>query len=262
MDAYQILGIKPGARKATIKAAYRKLASKYHPDKNKTQAAEELFKLIKEAYEFLMEGESSSGRFGQVAEPPPYRPPPQPPTPTHVQRVELWLTFSEAYAGARAKVRLSGLGVQFYVNVPAGVEHRAVERLLASNTYGQQIWVDCVYHLHDPKNFYEIKNIYGEEVLYCKMEMSAAELIAEKELSLPNIDPHGGYIQVSIPCTQDHNEPIKVGHYGMRRRNLRRGLLYVQPLVYFRPLDQEPFPTISKLKDKVEKLAKSYKYFK
>ena len=52
-DYYQTLGVKQGASDDEIKAAYRKLARKYHPDKNKEAGAEDKFKAISEAYEFL-----------------------------------------------------------------------------------------------------------------------------------------------------------------------------------------------------------------
>lgn len=52
-DYYDALGVKAGASDDEIKAAYRKLARKYHPDKNKAAGAEEKFKSISEAYEVL-----------------------------------------------------------------------------------------------------------------------------------------------------------------------------------------------------------------
>ena len=50
-DYYQILGIDKKADQNEIKKAYRKLAIKYHPDKNPD--GEERFKEIAEAYEVL-----------------------------------------------------------------------------------------------------------------------------------------------------------------------------------------------------------------
>lgn len=52
-DYYRILGIQRDASDDEIKKAYRKLALKYHPDKNSAANAEEKFKEIGEAYEVL-----------------------------------------------------------------------------------------------------------------------------------------------------------------------------------------------------------------
>jgi curved DNA-binding protein len=53
---YRILGLSRDATPEQIKAAYRKLARKYHPDVSKEPEAETRFKEVAEAYEFLMDG--------------------------------------------------------------------------------------------------------------------------------------------------------------------------------------------------------------
>lgn len=52
-DYYKILGILKGASEDDVRKAYRKMALKFHPDKNKSAGAEEKFKEIAEAYEVL-----------------------------------------------------------------------------------------------------------------------------------------------------------------------------------------------------------------
>lgn len=52
-DYYKILGIPKTSKDDEIKKAYRKMALRYHPDKNKTIGAEEKFKEVAEAYEVL-----------------------------------------------------------------------------------------------------------------------------------------------------------------------------------------------------------------
>jgi len=68
-DYYEILGISRTATDVEIKSAYRKLAMKYHPDRNPgDEAAEEKFKECAEAYAILADGDKRSAydRFGHA----------------------------------------------------------------------------------------------------------------------------------------------------------------------------------------------------
>ena len=57
-DYYEVLGVNKSATPDQIKSAYRKLAVKHHPDKNKgDKAAEEKFKEASEAYHVLSNSE-------------------------------------------------------------------------------------------------------------------------------------------------------------------------------------------------------------
>ncbi|WP_428330771.1 molecular chaperone DnaJ [Mucilaginibacter sp.] len=69
-DYYDILGVAKGANADEIKKAYRKMAIKYHPDKNEgDKAAEDKFKEAAEAYEVLSNTEKRQryDQFGHAA---------------------------------------------------------------------------------------------------------------------------------------------------------------------------------------------------
>lgn len=68
-DYYEILGLKKGASADEIKRAYRKLAVKYHPDKNPgNKESEDKFKQISEAYAVLSDPQKKEqfDRFGST----------------------------------------------------------------------------------------------------------------------------------------------------------------------------------------------------
>ncbi len=68
-DYYEVLGVQRNATEAEIKKAFRRLAMKYHPDRNPDdQAAETHFKEAKEACEILMDGQKRAAydQFGHA----------------------------------------------------------------------------------------------------------------------------------------------------------------------------------------------------
>ena len=67
-DYYKVLGVERNATEQEIKKAYRKLALKYHPDRNQgNKQAEEQFKEINEAYQVLSDP-SKRARYDQLGE--------------------------------------------------------------------------------------------------------------------------------------------------------------------------------------------------
>src|SRR6266567_7709520 len=78
-DYYAILGLQKTASADEIKAAYRKLAQKFHPDVSKEKDAEAKFKEVAEAYQTLKDAEKRAAydQLGSAYQPgQEFRPPP------------------------------------------------------------------------------------------------------------------------------------------------------------------------------------------
>lgn len=67
LDYWKILGLKRGASEADIKKSYRKLSKKYHPDKNKSEDAEQRFVEVSQgAFLDMISGCQSRNRSNQA----------------------------------------------------------------------------------------------------------------------------------------------------------------------------------------------------
>ena len=69
-DYYEVLGVDRSAQSGELKRSFRKLAMKYHPDRNPNDAeAEKKFKEVSEAYEVLQDDEKRAAydQYGHAA---------------------------------------------------------------------------------------------------------------------------------------------------------------------------------------------------
>jgi molecular chaperone DnaJ len=85
-DPHHVLGLVPGATPGDIRGAFRRLAMRWHPDRNPDPLAAERFRQIREAHDALLElAESGTERSGPAVP---------------VEEGELWVSFEDAIFGA------------------------------------------------------------------------------------------------------------------------------------------------------------------
>ena len=107
MNSYAILGVPQNASPAEVKRAYRRLAMRWHPDRNTSPEATERFKQIRAAYDHLLavdspEPEKIKPQQETAAEPEPE--PEESIAKAPDIRLNLEITLQEAAAGCRKAV--------------------------------------------------------------------------------------------------------------------------------------------------------------
>jgi len=221
-DYYEVLGLDRSSSDDDIKKAYRKLAMKYHPDRNAgdgQQAAEEKFKEVKEAYETLSDnsrkaaydtyGHSASPTgnshtytnmdaeafkdifaqvfgahtgFGNFTQP-------------KRQTVHgVTLTLGQAYSGVTAQI--DGAKVQ----IPAGARH------------GTRFYVADKLYQVSVKQHHKFKRANDE--LLVDVEINSIEAMLGVEAFLEHLD--GVKLQFTIPAGIQHGQIVKLNGKGMK----------------------------------------------
>ena len=214
MNEYDVLGVDPGAPEDEIKKAYRKLALKYHPDRNKDAESDGKFKKINEAWSILSDKNKRSdhdrdlhyqnarpgwqtmqggdpifdhffrnGGFGGFDE--------------FFQnmaghqrhqsrvRVDVPLTLEEVASGCLKCVRVNGRDVSF--NVPAGVRNHDVLTVQLSDFVVLEIYLNILPHESFTRRGLDVEAIVGvplDIVLYGG-EVEVASLRGQISLKVP-----------------------------------------------------------------------------
>ena len=261
MNEYEILGITETSSLAEIKHAYKKLAQKYHPDKINGDA--EKFKQIKTAYDLIL-------KSGPVKKPKPkYKPAPETEQDykpwdyhfthpyadkqqVHQYTHQINISFSDLFGGT-VRVSLT----KFYIKVPYGAIE-GVKYNLVGNTidnYNSDNF-SVIFVISDPAGFYSQKIIDGVNCLYCQVKVTSGMVLGEFELTLKNINPNLD----SFIVNASHKKMIKVPHVGLPGNKSSRGDLYVEQILTIKSLNEEIYPVLNRLQEKIKETLKEKTY--
>ena len=239
-DYYETLGVKPDASAAEIKAAYRKLARKYHPDVSKEPDAEARFKAVNEANEVLGDAKKRAQydqlraggyRSGEEFRPPPGwngngggfefdmdgegsgfsdffeslfgRARPGAQAPRQPRRARLDIDLEVAYAGGKRRIEVDGRMLD--VSIPAGIEPGKHIRLAGQGGQGRDLILEIGYLPH-PR--FELD---GRNVLV-RVPLPAWEAALGTQVEVPTL---AGNVSMNIPAGSDSGRRLRLRGRGL-----------------------------------------------
>lgn len=239
-DYYSVLGVDPGADEKAVKAAYRRLARKYHPDVSKEADAEERFKSVSEAYEVLGNAErraeydrlrASGYRPGDSYQPPNWGGPggaregfegfgdsgfsdffeslfgrargghsPRQPAES---RARLDIDLETAFAGGQTRVDVGGRTLD--IRIPAGIAPGQAIRLKGQGAGGRDLLIEIGYRPH-PR--FELD---GRDVI---LRRAVPPWLAALGGSV-EVETLGGTVSLNIPAGSGSGKRLRLRGRGM-----------------------------------------------
>ena len=233
MNPHEVLGIKQGATEQEAKKAYKKLASKHHPDKG---GDTKQFQEIKEAYERITNPEKFahenmghtpggfryqrggsvddifSDFFGHHAG--------RQQRQSTVQ-LSLWITLEDVNTGGERTVKLQGNEGPQIVNItiPRGVLDNTHVRYPDLGPSGQDLVV--VFRVRDHQKFVRIKSID----LACEQQVDIRTLLLGGNIKVTTLS--GDTKTLKIQPKTDFNTQLRLKGYGIQNTR-QTGDLYVK----------------------------------
>jgi DnaJ-class molecular chaperone len=274
-QARTILGVAKGASGDEIKRAYRKLASKFHPDKvtdeEEKKRAEVKFKQIKEAFETLEKPEEPFHHFNmndgftsqddisaifrfyaQHARN-------QRDTYDDFQdgfatfrKINFPITLSEAYAGTTKLVNIPGLPNAVFIKIEPGVSEDDCVKTVETQQVSYKIFVQII------SDDYKID--WGKTDIHRKGDLTGETLISPFLMmvggwhQVTTID--GSVVQVRIPRGLEANKLLKVRGKGYWKndRCKERGDLFLRAIPAIQRIEDIPHSTLTEFLHEVEKV--------
>lgn len=233
-DYYKILGLDRSATPDQIKQAYRKLASKHHPDKGGDTG---LFQDIQEAYAVLSDDQQRQAydnpgiRINRSGMPPPFdinsmfemfgqRPSHQ----DFVQsvRMQLWISLRDSVLGGKRAVALSSAQGQRMVeiDIPKGIEDNDTVRYAGMGPGGADLLV--AFRIKPEHQWQRQDNNITSEI-----SLPIWDLILGTTVMVESI--HGNSLELTVPAMTQPNTLLRIrGHGVTSRRNPKPGDFFVR----------------------------------
>jgi len=252
-EYYHILGVALTASKDDVKRAYKRLAQIHHPDKGGNV---ETFKRLKHAYDWILKNHGT------------YQPEPEPKKTyttwgsndhvyTHAEPPKIYevkIDFSQIFGNGRAEV-VPDSG--YFVKVPYGVRNGEVlHKQLALTDRGDKLNCSIRYTIEDPTGHYSVRDFNGVQCLFCQIHVTTGMMLSGFEFSMRNINPQIGSFTVKASPTE---RLLKVPHVGLPSRT-GRGALFVEQVVEVKALEDEIYPVLKKLQERVAELLSQKNY--
>ncbi len=218
-DCHHILGLHKGASAKDAKAAYRRLAKRFHPDA--PEGDEARFHAIAQAHAKLsqqrpapmpQDRRSLVSGFWKIAKAEP-APPPKAQNGAHIEAI-LHLSLEDALKGAARRVTLPG-GRALDVNCPMGCSHNDIIRLKAAGQEGQNggkagdalITIKLLSHNR--------ATLKGRD-LHIPLWLDQTQLRSGGKIEAAT--PHGP-LKVHIPPLSSHGQSLRLKDMGIPARH-------------------------------------------
>jgi curved DNA-binding protein len=268
---HEVLGVAAGASEEEIKAAYRALAKKHHPDLNRDDPeAEARFKEVSQAYEQLTKPQANQGHqqnqhdfhfsfnadelhramFEQMAQ--------------RMREQEIrqqncdlqtttQITLEQAFTGCEVELHLQQLegSPTYRVDIPKGISH------------GQRVRVDGA-GMHRNKAYpaghlYVIVSIMPDERfvrqgddLVVRAEINSFEAILGKTISVQGID--GETVEIMIPARVQFGDRIRIAGNGMTVLGTQaRGSLVAEVVIHTPEITEEHQNLVNQISEILQK---------
>ena len=239
---YKILGILITSSFDEVINAYRKLAQKYHPDKNKDKNATSKFIEIKESYEFIIKHfdvNVTHTNYEYSAT-------------TLVFNIKV--SFYESFINSKYYLT----DHKIWIMIPPVIHNQSFTINININTISGTRKATIFVTLYDPNAFYKLYEIKGKIYLSCDINVSVAKLLSLGKISLKNINPVLTNIEYCLNL-KDKTDQIEIDHAGLRTINGIRDKLIVNIKIDYINLQNEHYYILLKLKEELDKTLSNFK---